>query len=45
MTEITRNKYNYWYFKNVIGSKTCDDIIRLALEKQPKLAETTGYKQ
>lgn len=45
MTEMTRDKYHYWYFKNIIGSKTCDDIIRLASEKKPKLAETNGYKQ
>ena len=37
------DKDYYWYFKNAIGSKTCDDIIKLGLEKKPKLAETEGY--
>ena len=39
------NKFHYWFFKNAIPSKMCDDIIKLGLEKKPKLAETDGYQQ
>ena len=37
------DKDYYWYFKNAIGSKTCDDIIKLGLEKKPKLNTWTDY--
>jgi len=39
------SKFHYWFFKNAIPSKMCDDIIKLGLERKPKLAETDGYQQ
>ena len=41
---MSADKFNYWFFKKAIPSKICDDIIRLGLNKKPKLATTIGFQ-
>lgn len=36
-------EYKYWYFKNVIPKRICNEIIRLGESKQKKIGETFGY--
>ena len=41
---MSADKFNYWFFKKAVPSKICDDIIRLGLNKKPKLATTMGFQ-
>jgi PKHD-type hydroxylase len=38
-------KWNYWYFKNALSSKICDDIILYAKTKQEKIGLTDNYDE
>tara|TARA_R110000744_G_scaffold177484_3_gene296373 strand:- start:293 stop:892 length:600 start_codon:yes stop_codon:yes gene_type:complete len=37
-------EYNYWYFKNALPHKVCDDILKVALSKSNKLASVGEIK-
>jgi PKHD-type hydroxylase len=38
-------KHYFWYFKNAISPKTCDDIVNIGLLKRKKLATVGDYKK
>lgn len=40
---ISNTKDYYWVFNNALGKDTCDNIIKMGLEKKPYLARTHGY--
>ena len=33
----------YWYFKSVVPSRICDEIVRYGKQLQDQLATTGGY--